>query len=76
MLRLEGSCRRLQVKELAGYIQQLAQQGAKRLRYDVATVTRLQPAGMGDRWAMHRCPVRSFVTCGRFHLGAALQACA
>jgi hypothetical protein len=49
-MRLEGSCRCLQVKELAGHVQRLAQQGAQQLRYDVATVTRLQPAGMGDRW--------------------------
>ena len=47
--RLEGRCRRLQAKELAGYVQRLARQDAQRLCYDVATVTRLQPAGMGDR---------------------------
>ncbi len=41
-----------QVRELAAYVVRQAEAGAQRLQYEVATVTRLQPVGMGDRSAL------------------------
>lgn len=38
-----------QVRELAAYVARQAEARAQRLQYEVATVTRLQPVGMGDR---------------------------
>jgi len=40
------------VRELAAYVARQAEAGAQRLQYEVATVTRLQPVGMGDRSAL------------------------